>query len=368
MALLHLNQTPTQPILNLMGTDPSLIIITLAMSLIISENLVVFTPQITLPQPPVMTATNRLQAAAAMIQVTGKEMDVLNIFKNPVIKSNFYPHFEPDGRSAPRHWAPCSTHKKNVNAVCLAWYREDVQEVLKYTCQALASEMILNISWLHGQNTCTVWKSTVHGNVAMMKDIEMLILKALGLVWSKAVEFSETYVMEFFRTNDIQLLADPPAYTLWKTLLLEKLKDQTDITNFFMHEHDNNGLIIRWFGNSIFKRFHTNFWYMQSVSPVKTFASSYKTMPTHMYALSAVAFTGSDYCPVFNAYYEGFIEALQNTAIGPAFTAHLMWLNTQGIHINPEGDPQAGEYPWARSSSQAFEGGLSELHQYHQML
>ncbi|KAI6142164.1 hypothetical protein BKA82DRAFT_10412 [Pisolithus tinctorius] len=378
MALLPLNQTPTQPISNPMGTDPSLIIITLAdMSMIdpppASENLVAFMPQITLPQLPEMTATNRLQAAAVMIQVTGQETDVLathqrfvhllcivmtnviarNIFKNPVIKSDFYPHFKPDGGSAPRCRAPHSTHKKNVNAVGLAWYREDIQEVLKYTCQALANKMILNVGWPHGQNTCTIWKSTMH--VAMTKDIETLILKALGLIQSKAIEFGKTYMMEFFRTDDIWLLADPLVYTLWKTSLLEKLKDQTGITNFFMHKHDNNGLIIRWFRNSIFERFHTNFWYTQSVSPVKTFASSDKTMPTHHSLLwqlihkqftcsldhvtmgrthnsgSAIQFTGLDYCPVFDVYYEGFIEALQNTAIGPAFTACLMWLNTQGM-------------------------------------
>ncbi|KAI6147769.1 hypothetical protein BKA82DRAFT_4014923 [Pisolithus tinctorius] len=108
------------------------------------------------------------------------------------------------------------------------------------------------------------------------------ILKVLGLIWSKAVEFSETYAMEFFRTDGTQLLADPPAYTLWKASLLEKLKDQTDITNFFMHEHDNNGLVIRWFRNSIFKRFHINF--------------SYNTTPMHMYTLSAMAFTCSLNC------------------------------------------------------------------------
>ncbi|KAI6002199.1 hypothetical protein F5J12DRAFT_783959 [Pisolithus orientalis] len=360
---------------------------------LVSEDLVAFMPQITLPQPPAMTATNRLQAAAAMIQVTGQETDVLathqrfihllhiimmnvitqNIFKNPIIKSNFYPHFEPDGRSAPRHQPPCGTHKKNIDAVCLVWYREDTQEVLKYTCQVLANKMILN------------------GDVAMTKDIEMLILKVLGLVWSKAIEFGKTYV---------------------KTSLLEKLKDQTDIANFFMHEHDNNGLIIRWFGNSVFERFHTNFWYMQSVSQLKHLpAATRPCQHTCMHSLPwhTIQFTGLDYCPVFNVYYEGFIEALQNTAIGPAVTAHLVWLNTQGMklissnqtvtspkkiphifiphadevvvyevvsspmltygapshlgvapfhltstaftygHIDPEGDPWAGEYLWAVS-------------------
>lgn len=186
----------------------------------------------------------------------------------------------------------------------------------------------------------------------MTTEIETLILKSLSFVRSKAVEFCETYAMELLRTEDNRLLADPAAYAEWKIAQVQLLKDQTNVATFFMHERDDKGLVMRWFGNAVFEKFHLNFWYTQTASPVKTFSDNYRTTPTYMYALSgvtfacaldrvatgrthssgrALAFTGIEYCSTYKAYHEGFLEALQHAVIGPVLTSRLAWLNKQGM-------------------------------------
>ncbi|KAI6043373.1 hypothetical protein EDC04DRAFT_2600240 [Pisolithus marmoratus] len=216
----------------------------------------------------------------------------------------------------PKCCAPCGTHKKTINVLCLAWYPKEVQEILKYAHHALAHEMILNLGWLHDQKSHMAWKVTVCESLMLVNaefntNVEMT--KEIGMV---VMEFSEMYVVQFFITEDNGLLADPVAYSAWKMDKLAKLKDQTNPLTFFMHEHNNKGQVIRWFGSMAFEGFHLTFWYMQTVSPVKFFPNNYKMMPTPMYALSTVA-------------------VLQHNILGPTFISHLDWLSVQGMKRHP---------------------------------
>lgn len=81
----------------------------------------------------------------------------------------------------------------------------------------------------------------------------MTILKVLSFVQSKAVEYSETYAAQFFIGENSKVSVDPAEHTSWKIGQLMKLKDQTNPSTFFMHEHDDKGQVIRWFGNTIFE-------------------------------------------------------------------------------------------------------------------
>ncbi|KAI6035903.1 hypothetical protein PISMIDRAFT_25088 [Pisolithus microcarpus 441] len=164
-------------------------------------------------------------------------------------------------------------------------YSEDVQEVLKYAWCTLVNEMILNVGWCHGQKSRTTWKTNVWESL-------MLANAALDAVYAE-----------------------------WKIAQVQLLKDQTNVVTFFMHKRNDKGLVMRWFGNVVFEKFHLNFWYTQMASPVKTFSDNYRTTLTYMI----------EYCSTYKAYHEGFLEALQHAVIGPVLTSHLAWLNKQGM-------------------------------------
>ncbi|KAI5986597.1 hypothetical protein EDD15DRAFT_2199997 [Pisolithus albus] len=79
--------------------------------------------------------------------------------------------------TAPRRRAPRGMHKKKIDALCIAWYPKDVQEVLKYARHVLVHEMILNTGWLHDQKACTAWntglrESLMQANAAFKTNVE----------------------------------------------------------------------------------------------------------------------------------------------------------------------------------------------------
>ncbi|KAI6030266.1 hypothetical protein EDC04DRAFT_2605343 [Pisolithus marmoratus] len=279
------------------------------------------------PAPNPSDPASRLRAAAALIQVTGKEMDVLVTHQNhhgasgvpsqdrlqafaestlsrdtsSVVTSAFgTSQLDKDSiGGAPKHCAPRSTHKKTINVLCLAWYPGEVQEVLKYVCHTLVHEMILNLGWLHNQKAHMTWKATV---------CESLMLP------------------------------------------------------------------------------NTEF---NTISLVKFFPNNYKMMPTPMYALSAGAFTcglecivtgrthnsgqalpftGSDYGILYNVYCEGLIQISQHNTFGPTFISCLEWLSIEGMKMLPNNSnlPRSPKkvmpvFILPTSDVAAYEAGLSPV-------
>ncbi|KAI6037314.1 hypothetical protein BKA83DRAFT_18466 [Pisolithus microcarpus] len=308
-----------------------------------------------LPPPPPNPAnpTDRLRAATAMIQVTGQEGDVLATHQNhhglsrapsqdrlrtftdssiyslssrrvssfgmlsrppssrftSVYSASQQSVCDVDGADgAPKRCAPRGTHKKNIDAVCLAWYPEDVQEVLNQKAR---------MAW-----KTTVCESLMHANAACNTNVEM----------TRDIETT------FFIGENSEVSVDPAEHTSWKIGQLMKLKDQTNPSTFFMHEHDDKVNIPSMKSCITYKVFRDR---SSDASPVKLFAGNYKTTPTHMYTLSAVAFTcaldhvatgrthnsrhaisftGMEYGPIYDTYYRGLLQGLQHDTIGPAFT------------------------------------------------
>lgn len=133
------------------------------------------------------------------------------------------------------------------------------------------------------------------------------------------------------------------------------------------------GNVTRLFGNSVFERFHLDFWYTQAASPVAHFKDTYKTTPTSMLALSATAvsndvllifitlttvnlqllcalqregaagqksdhsnasalkFRGSDYGLWYDCYRKSMTELLDHNAFGKSFSEYLLSLHKKGL-------------------------------------
>ncbi|KAI6034826.1 hypothetical protein F5J12DRAFT_778472 [Pisolithus orientalis] len=174
--------------------------------------------------------------------------------------------------------------------------------------------------------------------------------RTLTNIHSDAAEAAQKYTEELLKLNDPSLLANPEKYCQWKE------GEVTHVTMaFFLHEYNDQGAVIFWFRNAVLERFHTTFWYMHALLPIKHLEDHFQTTLLWMYSISAVAllcalhcevnhmeglhlqqptFTSKEYAPLCEDYYEGMVDMLNNAAIGPTFHSHLDWLHLCSLEVS----------------------------------
>ncbi|KIJ57489.1 hypothetical protein HYDPIDRAFT_191041 [Hydnomerulius pinastri MD-312] len=133
---------------------------------------------------------------------------------------------------------------------------------------------------------------------------------------------------------------------------VQTILHSNDTTNFFLHEHDSKGGVVRWFGNNIFEDFYVDFWYTSNASPISKFRNTYTIVPLHGYAITGAAlacalhrvstgrvagsgnilsFSGMVYANYSEGYHQSMVNALNNAGMSEKFKNRLLWLNQQGL-------------------------------------
>ncbi|KAG6371796.1 hypothetical protein JVT61DRAFT_9151 [Boletus reticuloceps] len=264
--------------------------------------------------------------------------------------------------SARSHYAQAG-RPRSRNVPRLTDYSDELQEVLRNARLRVLNDMATEVGWMYGDGMDDLRTSNLRENfyaacnsLEMRADFdrqfEFLLAKELTSIRSKLAELAETFTFKYVDCPDPAIETAPTALNQWKSDRIALITDQTNTANFFLHEYDSMGDIVRFFGNSIFEEFHIKFWYTQKVSPVRHFKESYRTTPLPMYALSGVAllcalrreasgqlsnggrtlrFEGTTFGPFFDAYQEGMNNILQHEDFGPAFRERLLWLHTRGL-------------------------------------
>ncbi|KAH0825798.1 hypothetical protein J3R83DRAFT_8855 [Lanmaoa asiatica] len=266
------------------------------------------------------------------------------------------------GRSHPSECGGSGVSHPGTKPTLLS-YDKRTRDVVRAARTAAVNDMLLEVGWLYGDSMRVVCRENLKENlytagnklgyrVEWDENIGFMIGKGPTQARSKLAEFADSYTQQYLECPDPAVKADQVAMTAWKTSCINQITDQNDPAHFFLHEHDPNGHVIRYFGNDIFERFHLDFWYTQSVSPIRYFKSSYQTTPVPMYAMSATAllcalhrersgrqprhdatlhFKGDTYGPHYDSYRDGIIKLLHHNEFGLAFRERLEWLNMEGM-------------------------------------
>lgn len=333
----------------------------------------------------------RLRAASGMILTKGKDVDVLQKHQatrgsrapsqerlrafGDTLYSRAYASRQSSRSASLANSSFISLHSdksgsqafSNKNADLWRSYSPRDQEVLGQARVLMIYEMVTNIGWpvlSSGETARKRWKNTIREVVSQAsamipgellsstKGIERLLMRALTLFRADLAGKAEPYAKLFFLNDDPALKADKTLFMQWKEDECARITNMSDPTQLFMHEHDEEGRIIRWFGNQYLENFQLNFWYTCELSPMKAeVAKDTHTTPLRMYALSAVAlfyaikreskrndetlphmpFTGTEFSPVFEALYDSLLVATQHSAIGARLNQRLEWLHRSGL-------------------------------------
>ncbi|KAF9220460.1 hypothetical protein BS17DRAFT_882416 [Gyrodon lividus] len=226
---------------------------------------------------------------------------------------------------------------------------DNVQDILSYTHLALVNDMVLNMGWCNGdagqkkriaatrecfsQAVAALDKGDL--NINCTKHMASAIERDLSAVQGRLADIAKTYAQRLLQSNDPQHKESPEAYAQWMQDHVAKLHDQKDVANFFLHEHDNTGAVVRWFGNQVLEDLFIDFWYGSNFSPIHKFQSVWTTAPLHGYSIMAAAlactlhrvstgrihgtgignvipFKGQVYANYSDGYYQSMINALHN--------------------------------------------------------
>ncbi|KAI5988371.1 hypothetical protein EDD15DRAFT_2199023 [Pisolithus albus] len=255
----------------------------------------------------------------------------------------------------------------NKNTELWKSYSPRDQEVLAQAHILMIYEMATNIGWpmlSSGETARKRWKDTIHEVLSQAsakipgelltptKGIERLLMRALTLFRAELASRAAPFAKLFFVNDDPAVKTNATLLIQWKESECERITDASDASHFFMHERDDEGRIIRWFGNRHLESFHVNFWYTCDCSPMKAeVAKDIETTPLQMYTLSAVAlfyamkresrrfndtllhmpFTGAEFSPVFEAYIDSLRIAMKHRVIGARLDCRLKWLHQCGV-------------------------------------
>ncbi|KAI6039084.1 hypothetical protein EDC04DRAFT_2895627 [Pisolithus marmoratus] len=242
------------------------------------------------------------------------------------------------------------------------------QEVLGRARHLMIYEMVTNIGWpviSSGETARKLWKNTIREVLSQAsamipgellsptKGTERLLMRTLTLFRADLASKAAPYARQFFPNHNPTSNSDKDNdYLKQKDKECACITNASAISNFFMHEHDEEGKIIRWFGNQRLEDFHICFWYTCDLSPMKVEAAkNVHSTPLQMYAMSAVAlfyaikreskcvnetlpripFTGTEFSPTFEAYYDSLLNAMQHAVLGARLKDRFDWLHRQGL-------------------------------------
>ncbi|KAH7906892.1 hypothetical protein BJ138DRAFT_1104763 [Hygrophoropsis aurantiaca] len=303
-----------------------------------------------LPQPAPQTTSERLQAAAAMIQTNGRQFDVLEQHQTRNGASRMpsagrlrsfrsAPYSAPSLTRSNSFVSQAPSHSRNddpeeYDAQSFAGFErksrvrrgthghgrramkaqldDETREVVAYARTAIVNDMLQTLGWNSGKkgravrlraasecfDQAVLALGKTGRGITCTNEIAAAVGQSLFLfqieteltnVRSKLAEAAETFAAAFFHTDDATLKQSPEAYSAWMQDRFEKITQANDTENFFLHQQDENGRIERWFGNSIFEDFYIDFWYTHNSSPVHKFSDSWTTVPLQGYGITAAA-------------------------------------------------------------------------------
>ncbi|KAI6113151.1 hypothetical protein EDD17DRAFT_1515125 [Pisolithus thermaeus] len=232
------------------------------------------------------------------------------------------------------------------------------QDVLKQAWILMIYEMVTNIGWpvtSLGETACKQWKNTICEVLSQasamipgdllspMKGIECLLIRALTLFCAELAGKAMPYAKQFFWTW-------PSSYGGKKIDVHASLTHPNMLISSCMSMMRK---VVHWFGNQHLKALHISFWYTCDLSPMKVEAAKdVHTTPLQMYALLAVVssyaikceskhvdeilphmpFTGTEFSPLFEMYYNSLIIAMQHATLGARLKEHFNLLHQNGFH------------------------------------
>ncbi|KAI5985159.1 hypothetical protein EDD15DRAFT_2374403 [Pisolithus albus] len=339
-----------------------------------------FLPQ--LPTGPLPTEDNvsaRLRAAAAMIQASGNQMDILEQHQSRRGASRLLSQtrlclFRDTPYSASHSSRTMSVHTSSQ--VSQSAYGDTFEMMTTTTLSHCRSQrepvcivaLIDKVGWCAGKkgratriesaNECFSQAVIALGkgdkDIECTKEMANAIERILSTVQGKLAQAAESYARKYLETDRRDLLESSKHYMEWMQEHVSEISNPKVKNNFFLHEYDGAGEVLCWFGNKIFEDFHLEFWYTHSLSPVDLFRNNYSTTPLHGYSMSATAllcalhrvstghvhltngvikFSGKAYGPQNTIYYDSMQDALRHPNIGTAFQSHLDWINTKGLQM-----------------------------------
>ncbi|KAI6021939.1 hypothetical protein EDC04DRAFT_2607112 [Pisolithus marmoratus] len=343
-----------------------------------------------------VTVNERLRAASGMISTRGKDVDVLQQHQGS--RGSRAPSQERLRAFGDALYAQAYASRQSSRTTSLAnsslisprsdhsgfqvlgqknsdlWrsYSARDQEVLGRARHLMIYEMVTNIGWpvmSSGETARKLWKNTIREVLSQAsamipgaptvellsptKGTERLLMRTLTLFRADLASKAAPYARQFFPNHNPTSNSDKDNdYLKEKDKECARITNASAISNFFMHEHDEEGKIIRWFGNQRLEDFHICFWYTCDLSPMKVEAAkNVHSTPLRMYAMSAVAlfyaikreskcvnetlphipFTGTEFSPTFEAYYDSLLNAMQHAVLGARLKDRFDWLHRQGL-------------------------------------
>ncbi|KAI6008952.1 hypothetical protein EDC04DRAFT_2610803 [Pisolithus marmoratus] len=346
-----------------------------------------------------ITVNERLRAASGMISTRGKDIDVLQQHQGSQgSRAPSQEHLRAFGdalyaQAYASHQSSCTTSLANSSLISprsdhssfqvLGQKNSDLwrsysardQEVLGWAWHLMIYEMVTNIGWpvmSSGETARKLWKNTIHEVLlqasAMIpgaptvellsptKGTKCLLMRTLTLFHADLASKAAPYVRQFFPNHNPTSNSDKDNnYLKQKDKECACITNASTISNFFMHEHDEEGKIIHWFGNQRLKDFHICFWYTCDLSPMKVEAAKnvHSTL-LQMYAMSAVVlfytikreskcvnetlpcipFMGMEFSPTFEAYYNSLLNTMQHAVLSARLKDRFDWLHCQGLLID----------------------------------
>ncbi|KAH0825925.1 hypothetical protein J3R83DRAFT_7604 [Lanmaoa asiatica] len=333
----------------------------------------------------------RLDRAAVMIQTSGNEIDVLSHHQQrrnvSVPSQNRLREFAPlpypkpllDATSS--QLSSTSTTRSHISyfpsqygetrtksAPKISLYDKTTQKIVRAARLLVINDMIHDVGWLYGEDRRAAFEGNMQENFAATcidnkRELEwddnfgFLVAKGVTSIRSKLAEFAERYAKEYFNSlpTAINAKADRAAEIDWMQQHMNIIMDQCDHLNCFLHEHNETGDGMFYFGNHILQAFHVAFWYTRNESPIRSFKDSYFTTPPPMLALSAAAllcaihrvasgqesgttptpikFEGTKYGPYYDVFLEGINETRLHHQLGAEFKGRLQSLHKEGMKL-----------------------------------
>ncbi|KAI6044769.1 hypothetical protein EDC04DRAFT_2889446 [Pisolithus marmoratus] len=279
-----------------------------------------------------VTVNERLRAASGMISTKGKDVDVLQ------------QHQGSRGSRAPS--------QERLRAFGDALYAQAYASHQSSCTTLLANSSLISPRSDH--SGFQVLAPTVE-LLSPTKGTERLLMRTLTLFRADLASKAALYMRQFFPNHNPTSNSDKDNdYLKQKDKECACITNASAILNFFMHEHDEEGKIIHWFGNQRLKDFHICFWYTCDLSPMKVEAAkNVHSTPLRMYAMSAVAlfyaikceskcvnetlphipFMGTEFSPTFEAYYDSLLNAMQHAVLSARLKDRFDWLHRQGLWL-----------------------------------
>ncbi|KAI5991034.1 hypothetical protein EDC04DRAFT_2613982 [Pisolithus marmoratus] len=293
-----------------------------------------------------VTVNERLRAASGMISTRGKDVDVLQQHQGS--RGSRAPSQERLRAFGDALYAQAYASRQSSRTTSLAnsslisprsdhsgfqvlgqknsdlWrsYSARDQEVLGRARHLMIYEMVTNIGWpvmSSGETARKLWKNTIREVLSQAsamipgaptvellsptKGTERLLMRTLTLFRADLASKAAPYARQFFPNHNPTSNSDKDNdYLKEKDKECARITNASAISNFFMHEHDEE-----------------LFYAIKRESKCVN-----ETLPR-------IPFTGTEFSPTFEAYYDSLLNAMQHAVLGARLKDRFDWLHRQGL-------------------------------------